>query len=291
MLEKGKNNLSAFHLAGIIPVSGLKDSFGMLWHPCMNPISHNYSAIERAVVECAYAGCETIWVICDDDTQPLIKERLGDYILDPSSVKRSGFAKYPSEHRRDIPIFYTPIHPKNRDKRDSLIWAAMHGALSAFVVSSKISKWLVPSKYYVCFPYGVYDPSVVYNYRKIISSNKSVLLASDGHSAKSGDYMSFSFDSEQYKQCVYEAKKRCTGGSKMLPVSERWSSKDCSIKDMLQPIGKKGLAIIDVEWYYAIDSWEKYHDYLSSPESRMIKKPSESVFKVQFYNKIQELGE
>ena len=42
---------------------------------------------------------------------------------------------------------------------------------------------------------------------------------------------------------------------------------------------------------YAIDSWEKYHDYLSSPESRLIKRPSESIFKVQFYNKIQELGE
>lgn len=288
MIEPGKNNLSAFHLAGIVPVSGLEDSFSMPWHPCINPVSHNYSAVERAVVECAYAGCETIWVVCADDVQPLIKERLGDYILDPVSVKRSGFARYPSEHRREIPIFYTPIHPKDRDRRDSLIWSAMHGALSAFIVSNKISKWLVPSKYYISFPYGVYEPSVVSEHRKIISSNKSVIVSCKDESAITGGYMSFTIDAEQYKQCVYEAKKRCTGANKSLSIEDRWSSRYCTIQDMLSPIQKKELAIINIEWYYAIDSWEKYHDYLASSESRTIKRPSESIFKVQIYNKLGE---
>ena len=72
-----------FHLAGVIPVSGQKLEFDMPWHDCLMPLAPNYLAIERSVVECAYAGCETIWIICNDDMQPLIRHRLGDYVQDP----------------------------------------------------------------------------------------------------------------------------------------------------------------------------------------------------------------
>ena len=62
----------SFHLAGIIPIAGQDLDFNMPWHDCLMPIAQNYLAVERAVVECAYAGCETIWVVCHDDMQPLI---------------------------------------------------------------------------------------------------------------------------------------------------------------------------------------------------------------------------
>ena len=75
MVEKGSENANIFHLAGVVPVSGVESDFGFPWHPSLNPVGKNYLAIERAVVECAWAGCETIWVVCDDDTQPLIKHR------------------------------------------------------------------------------------------------------------------------------------------------------------------------------------------------------------------------
>lgn len=291
MIEEGKNNQSAFHLAGVIPISGLKDSFNMPWHCSMNPVANNYMAVERAVVECAHAGCETIWVICDDDIQPIIKSRLGDYIADPCSVKRSAFSRYPNEKREHIPIFYTPIHPKDRDRRDSLIWSAMHGALSAFFVSSKISKWLIPSKYYICFPYGVYEPSVVYDYRKIISSDRNIFLRHDNKTAIDGHYLSFTISADDYKQCVYKMKAQCSGGDRSIPLHERWSSKDCSIQEMLTPLQQKTLDFIDVEWYYSIDSWEKYHDYLANAESMELSHPGESILKAAFYNKIQELGD
>ena len=56
-----------FHLAGIVPVAGKESDFGFEWSGCMMPIASNYTAVERAVVECAWAGCETIWIICNDD--------------------------------------------------------------------------------------------------------------------------------------------------------------------------------------------------------------------------------
>jgi len=92
MIEVGSQNSHSFHLAGIVPVAGQKLDFNFPWHDCLQPIGKNYLAVERAVLECAYAGCETIWVVCHNDMQPLIKHRLGEYVLDPVFYKEQGLA-------------------------------------------------------------------------------------------------------------------------------------------------------------------------------------------------------
>ena len=71
------------HIAGIVPVSGLKTDFNMPWHESLMPIGPNYLAVERAVAECAYAGCGSIWVVCDDSVSPLIRHQIGEKIQDP----------------------------------------------------------------------------------------------------------------------------------------------------------------------------------------------------------------
>ena len=72
------------HLAGIIPVSGVKSDFNMPWHESLMPIAPGYLAVERAVVECAYAGCDTIWIVCGDDVEPLIRYQVGEVVQDPT---------------------------------------------------------------------------------------------------------------------------------------------------------------------------------------------------------------
>ena len=95
----------SFHLAGIIPVSGQDLGFNMPWHDCLMPVAQNYLAVERAVVECAYAGCETIWVVCHDDMQPLIRHRLGDWVSDPVWEYRLR-SRFPSQK---VWCFYRPF--------------------------------------------------------------------------------------------------------------------------------------------------------------------------------------
>jgi hypothetical protein len=165
MIEQGPQNLKSFHLAGIIPTAGQPLDFNFPWHDSMQPIAPDYLAVERAVVECAYAGCETIWIVCHNEMQPLIKHRIGDYIQDPTRYYNK-YENIPSDLEKPIPIYYVPIHPKDRDKRDCLGWGVLHGALSAYWLSKKISKWVIPDKYYVAFPYGVYQPWVVKENRK-----------------------------------------------------------------------------------------------------------------------------
>ena len=113
MIEEGTQNINAFHLAGIVPIAGQPLEFGFPWHDSLMPIASNYMAIEHAVQECAMAGCETIWVVCHNDTQPLIRHRLGEWILDPAARTTGLFA---GDQERRIPIFYVPIHPKDRHK-------------------------------------------------------------------------------------------------------------------------------------------------------------------------------
>ena len=52
-----EHNTNYFHLAGIIPVAGQKLDFNQVTPDCMTPIAQNYTLIEAAAVECAYAGC------------------------------------------------------------------------------------------------------------------------------------------------------------------------------------------------------------------------------------------
>ena len=189
MIETGTKNVSSFHLAGIVPVAGQELDFNFPWHDCLQPINKNYLAVERAVLECAYAGCETIWIVCHDDMQPLIRYRLGDYILDPVSLQRTRFT--PEGEKREIPIYYVPIHPKDRDKRDCLGWSVLHGAITAYWLSKTISKWVIPDRFYAAFPYGVYDPSELQPHRKTISSKKQFHVSYKNKTVKDNEYLGF----------------------------------------------------------------------------------------------------
>ena len=81
-------NGSPYHLAGIVPCGGQPLDFGMEWPDFMMPIASNYTMIEAAIMECAWAGCETIWVVCYPKTQPLLKKRLGETVQDPVWISR-----------------------------------------------------------------------------------------------------------------------------------------------------------------------------------------------------------
>ena len=93
MIEKSVNIQSSFHLAGIVPVAGQRLDFNLPWHDSCVPIASDYLAVERAVVECAYAGCETIWIVCHDDMQPLIRNRIGEIIEDGETLQENAFIK------------------------------------------------------------------------------------------------------------------------------------------------------------------------------------------------------
>ena len=65
---KGRN------VVGIVPLSGWHNSFDFPWPDYLQPLREGFLAVERSVYECAYAGCDSIWVVCNDDVAPIIKK-------------------------------------------------------------------------------------------------------------------------------------------------------------------------------------------------------------------------
>ena len=51
------------NLVGIIPIAGHDEfNFEQPWPNCMMPIGPSYSLLDASIVECAYAGCKSIWI-------------------------------------------------------------------------------------------------------------------------------------------------------------------------------------------------------------------------------------
>ena len=288
--------MSSFHLAGIVPVAGQPLDFKMDWHDSLMPIAPDYLAVERAVSECAWAGCETIWIVANDDMTPLIRHRLGEWVQDPVWIGRR-HDPYPSQTRKQIPIYYVPVHAKDVGKRDCLSWSVLWGATTAFRVSVKLSKWVVPRRYYVAFPHGVYDPEILRSHRRDISSERSFMLSCEGKTVKDNEYLGFTFDKDDFIKCRRKIREG-TGKynsevleyglypREKLPKEERYSATHFLLDKVFEPV------IIDIEnkvevpWYYNIGSWDGYCDYLGSEDRKLVQRPHPIFMKYHEWNEI-----
>lgn len=299
-METSRQKRNNFHLAGIIPVAKLPGDFNLPWHESLMPINRDYLAVERSVYECAMAGCETIWIVCHRETTPLIRHRLGDYILDPTLnfVILNRYEERPAERLKRIPIYYLPIHPKDRDIRDGLTWSIIYGFKKAYHISRMFSRWATPSKYYVSFPYSVYTPSFVKDYRSIISSKESIFLKTpEGKTAKDGELAAFTFDSWEYstyrKSFLNAEKLLWKNGSwengkfigEKLPIEERYNGGKIPISTFLESAKITKDNSFTLNWHYDISTWDKYCDYLASEHSKKIKRPKFG-FKYSEFNPI-----
>jgi len=288
--------LSSFHLAGIIPVAGQPLDFKMDWHDAMMPIAPNYLAVERAVYECTWAGCETIWIVCNEDMTPLIRHRLGEWVQDPVWIGR-GLDPYPSQTRKQIPIFYVPVHAKDVGKRDCLSWSVIWGATTAFRVSIKLSKWVVPKRYYVAFPYGVYDPEILRPHRKDISSERPFMLSHDGKTVQNNEYLGFTFGRDDFVACRRKLREG-TGKynsevmedgifpREKLPKEERWSARHFLLDKIFEPVIIDIESKVEVPWYHNIDSWDGYCNFLSSEDRNNVERPHPIFMSYHEWNEI-----
>ena len=130
--------MTSFHLAGIIPVSSIKQQYDMTWHPSLLPLDEGYNLVHRAIMECAWAGCETIWIVMDPDITPIFRKIVGDYVFDPVNYYRSMDVDKRAK-RVQIPVYFTTVDIKNRDKRDCYGWSIIDGAHMAYKVSKQLS--------------------------------------------------------------------------------------------------------------------------------------------------------
>ena len=185
------------HLVGVVPIVTEPMDYNLDRHDCLMPIAPNYYAIERAVLECAYAGCKTIWIVANDNVTTLVRHRLGDYIQDPVWLGRK--CRFPSNKRSLIPIFYVPLRAEHDNKEHCISWSIVRGASVANKIGSSISKWLTPSVFYVAFPYAVYPPDILRPHRLEINKQDNFFLTYQDSSVGTGNYLGFTFNLKQLK--------------------------------------------------------------------------------------------
>lgn len=281
-MEQGSQNKHSFHLAGVVPVAGQKLDFNFPWHDSLQPIAPDFLAIERAIWECAHAGCNTIWIVCYDDQQPLIKHRIGEWVHDPIYYYNE-YENFPTDSRREIPIYYVPMRVNDLKRRDCLGWSVLYGAQTAYWLSRNLSKWVIPDRYYVAFPYGVYGTKIVRENRGNIASKKGFFFSHRGKTVQDGEYLGFTFDGEDFIKCRRYVREQNTklhdeDGNKR-PIEERWSARLFPLDIVFKCVRiEDDTEFKELEWYYNIDNWDKYCNYISSKERKLVSKPHKKLF-------------
>ena len=275
-------------IAGIVPVSGLKSDFNMPWHESLMPIGPNYLAVERAVAECAYAGCNTIWIICNDDVTPLIRYQIGEKIQDPVYNYRH-FERNKNDVKRPIRIYYVPIAIRDINKRDNIAWAAIHGSKVADKVLGAVSNFTRPDKFYISWPYGYNAPWLLREHRKTITEG-NFALTYNNENVQDNLYLGFTLTMDQINQLISEVNEKSTGlwkdpetRKEKYSLEERFSYRNFNLKQVFDTIDFSSYKKAEVESYSPIDCWENYCNFLSKNNS--IRKPS-----VLVYSEWNELG-
>jgi len=282
------------HMAGIIPVAGLETDFDQQIPEVMMPVNAGFTAIQKSVYECAMVGCQTIWIVANNDLAPIIRHTIGEWTYDP--VYYDTMTRFPSENRKEIPIYYVPIHPKDRDKRDAYGWSILYGAYSAWLVAAKISKWVLPEKFYVSFPLTAYDlPSLRTHRLEIASKDTNFFVSYDGKTIKDDLPIAFTFNGEDFKACRNHINQTTSREylprlpnqifpTQKLPFAERWSARQYSLSQIFQKVSTTNKILKSVDWYYDLSSWDNYCSYLGS--KNLIEKPYEPLTKVHKHAKI-----
>ena len=287
------------NLVGIIPVAGHdRYNFDQPWPDCMMPIASGYSLIESSVVECAWAGCKSIWIVANDNLAPIIRKKIGDWAYDPVWNDRN-LEPNAIEAKRRVPIFYVPVPLKHRDKIDCLSWSVIHGALTAFKLTSNLSRWATPSKYYVSFPQSYFDPTQLREHRKVINSSRNIYISSNSYTVKDDLFTSFTFGKDDWIE--FRKVIRTGTGIKVpgtnyldgikLPPEERWSARWFSISKVFDSLDFDNSLEIPVKDFYNVRSWEEYTTFISGSRKMTIKRPTKSILTGTTYNKVAEEDE
>ncbi len=270
------------HVAGIVPLANMQTTHDLDLPSCMLPVDAGFTAIQKSVFECAIAGCKTIWIVANQDLAPIVRKCVGDWVQDPVYYNRTK-VKFYKEVRKEIPIYYVPINYRDVGRRDSYGWSVLHGVNSAWWVGNKISKWLVPEKYFVSFPMSAHDIYSLRKHRKEIANPKAnFFLTYNNQNVKDGTPLSFTMTGEDFIQCRRKINKLTTREflppspgekypSKRLPLAQRWSARSFEFAQVFSEVNATNAHSVELEWAYDMSTWEGYRAFLGSDFS--IEKP------------------
>lgn len=238
------------NLAGIIPIAGYQNEYNTILPDYLHPLAVDYYPIHKSVMECAFAGCDTIWVVCNYDYMRMVKNFIGDSIIDPITYERFYFNKHGKKiyKRKRIPIMYIAMDMKYL-KYCSIPFSILYGAYMVKRVSNKISKWAKPDKYFVSFMNQQYDINGLYDVRKHLISSKPFFVSHNGKTVLDNETSAFTFDYKDLYQIL------------------KWSKikNNISLQDAFQKMKTEDSYVWEPKYCFNTKTWEGLREYMGSP--------------------------
>lgn len=241
------------------------------------PLHVNFTAIERAVMECASAGVDSIWVTVPREHLSLVRKVLGDYVYDPVFLYNFRKKKFSHDYIKRIPIFYCPMRIRDIGLKDSEPFGIINSALCAKRFASKLTKNLEPSMFYVAFHDGIYHPFVAATNRPLINTEQNFYYSFEGKSFKDGEPLGFTFSNQQLIDCHefvrHKGTKKYrpisefkTSGEwlELLPKEERYSATKFTVDKVFDKVIIDNANEYKLKWFYNINDWQAYRKYIGS---------------------------
>ena len=166
--------------------------------------------------------------------------------------------------------------PKNIDRRDSYGWSVLSGIYASWITANKISKWVVPDKYYISFPMGVFNIYEIRKHRKLINDNQNnFFLTHQDKTVKDELPLSFTMFGNDYLNCRRDINSKTTKQyynteegeqypSRKLPLEERWSARKFNFSEVFEKLCTENAHTYNSEHFFNISTWDVYSQYMRS---------------------------
>jgi hypothetical protein len=242
-----------YNMVGIVPLAGYQNQYDYILPDYLTPVGAGFLPIHKSIMECAFAGCDAIWVVCNQDYAPLVKHYIGDSVFDPMSYQltyltRGGKKRYKMKR---IHIMYMPMHTKYLS-HSNIPFSTLYGAYMVKKVANRISKWNKPNKYFVSFTNHMYDIKVLNDLRSQIKGKKPFFVSHNTRTVIDGEYASFTFDNKDLNDILKLSKLRNN-----LPIDEIFSGMNTQDKYVYEPA-----------YSFDIRTWDGLREFLGSPETQ-----------------------
>lgn len=239
------------------------------------PLSNQATLLHRAIAECAYFGCDSVWITCEYAEQALYKKIVGSYVNDPLHYFFKLDPKWQRKIKR-IPVYFVPMNTKDIGIRDSHAWGYINAAAMAMKVLRTLSSEFNPKFFYAAPIEGVYSAEVLSRARKLARVPKfdGVMVQYQGASFKDDFQTGFTFTVEDLKAC-----EEHVNNSNLLPQLVDYSAtdidypaKDFTVLEVFKPLKTDNYWKMHLKEYYDARTWHSYKRCLTSYKS-MLKYP------------------
>ena len=244
-------------LIGCVAAEGPPLDYGFRWHDSEIPIGKDLIAVEKAILECAYLGVDSIWVTCPARLAIILRHRIGDAVIDPMifTVRCVIDRKMYNDHARRIPIFYIPMNYTDRGKRDSHAWAALNSGYIASRTMKDYHRRGNIDKYYLAFPYGAFPFTFLMKLRGKIWSKDRMFLSYEGQTIKDGPWLGAVIQHDD----LIDMRKWVKQNEVALANEDRnlrYSSQKYGLSDIFKNLKVGDDYDAPLKWYYDISNWD-----------------------------------